>query len=467
MNWREISARKWARDFDPLEKTQNRLSMASPSMLQIVITVGATLPESEVIGDIKDAWIALRYAHPMIGCTITTTGLEYEVPNAEELQKWVDETLIYDNSGRSGKELLSEKVLANAPAARLFFMPDRREIFIILRHDITDGTGSLILLNHLLKILRQEKDVPRFGDEPTRLTPSLTEIMHAENPSIDATKEAQLVKEKYTRQRAMSLTTKPNQSNTSGNPMDYVHEFSEEETSTILKACKERGITIINVSNAAMAKTLLELSGEESGRFCSLGAINLRDVLPAPYNTPERGVGSFAIPTFPAFPVTTSSNFLELAKRVEGLHNYWKYKKDTIECIGALPELVEEGFTTAAKHDITVPSIVAVISLGIVEKYLSEPVQDFWFNVRFAMSMSCIVIKHPGPAVALEECSGSVRDLLQVGFPTTNESKSRPFLNGLQQDIPPSIVSLILLPASRIIGISESDQVPFQDLSAP
>ncbi|KAF3283256.1 hypothetical protein TWF970_001235 [Orbilia oligospora] len=407
ISWGEISAGKWARDFDPLEKTQNHLSLASPSMLQIVMTVGATLPESEVIGNIKDAWIALRYAHPVIGCTITATGLEYEVPNAEELQKWADETLVYDNSGRSGKELLSEKVLANAPAARLFFMPDRREIFIILRHDITDGTGSLILLNHLLKILRQEKDVPRFGDEPTRLAPSLTEVMHAENSSIDATKEAHLVKEKYTSQRAMSLTTKPNQSNTSGNPMDYVHEFSEEETSTILKACKERGITIINVSNAAMAKTLLELSGEESGRFCSIGAINLRDVLPAPYNTLERGVGNLAIPTFPAFPVTTSSNFLELARRVEGLHNYWKYKKDAIECVGALPGLVEEGFTTAAKNGITLPSIVPVISLGIVEKYLSEPVQDFWFNVRFAMSMSSMYIYTSGGRLRFLLCYNS------------------------------------------------------------
>ncbi|KAF3268025.1 hypothetical protein TWF128_008039 [Orbilia oligospora] len=202
-------------------------------------------------------------------------------------------------------------------------MPDRREIVIVLRHDMTDGMGSLILLNHLIKILRQEKDFPRFGDEPTRLTPSLAEIMHAENPSIDATKEAHLVKENFTKLRAMSLKTNPNQSNTPGNS-NYVHEFSEEKTSTILKACKERGITIINVSNAAMAKTLLELSGEESGRFCSLGAINLRDM------------------------------------RVEGLHSYWKYKKNTVECIGALPELVEEGFTTAAKNGITVPSIVAV-----------------------------------------------------------------------------------------------------------
>ncbi|KAF3135227.1 hypothetical protein TWF703_006141 [Orbilia oligospora] len=407
ISWREISAGKWARDFDPIEKTQNHLSLASPSMLQLAITVGATLPESEVIGDIKDAWIGLRYAHPMIGCTITTTGLEYEVPNAEELQKWADETVIYDNSGRSGKDLLLEKVSANAPAARLFFMPHRREIVIVLRHDMTDGMGSLILLNRLIKILRQEKDVPRFGDEPTRLTPSLSEIMHAENPSIDATKEAHLVKENFTKLRAMSLKTNPNQSNMLGNLPNYVHEFSEEETSTILKACKERGITIINVSNAAMAKTLLELSGEESGRFCSIGAVNLRDVLPAPYNTPERGVGNLSIPTFPAFPVTTSSNFLELARRVEGLHSYWKYKKNAIECIGALPELVEEGFTTAVKNGITVPSIVAVISLGIIEKYLSEPVQDFLFNVRFAMSTCAMYVYTSGSRLKFLLCYNS------------------------------------------------------------
>ncbi|KAF3223737.1 hypothetical protein TWF679_000175 [Orbilia oligospora] len=405
--WREISAGKWARDFDPLEKVQNSLSLASPSMLQFAITVGATLPESEVIGDIKDAWIGLRYAHPMIGCNITTTGFEYKVPNAEELQKWADETVIYDSSGRSGKELLLEKISTDAPVARLFFMSNRREIGIVLRHDMTDGIGSLILLNHLLKILRQEKDVPRFGDEPTRLNPSITEIMHAENPSVDATKEAHLVKESYTRQRAMSLKTKTNPSNTPGNLADYVHEFTKEETSTILQACKEREITIINVSNAAMAKTLLELSGEESGRFCSLGAVNLRDVARAPHNAPERGVGNFAIPTFPAFQVTTSSNFLELARRVEGLHSYWKYKKDAIECVGALPELVEEGFTTAAKNGITIPTIVPVISLGIIEKYISEPVQDFWFNVRFATSTCAMYVYTVGSRLRFVFCYNS------------------------------------------------------------
>ncbi|KAF3290051.1 hypothetical protein TWF132_007247 [Orbilia oligospora] len=189
-------------------------------------------------------------------------------------------------------------------------MPDRREIVIVLRHDMTDGMGSLILLNHLIKILRQEKDFPRFGDEPTRLTPSLAEIMHAENPSIDATKEAHLVKENFTKLRAMSLKTNPNQSNTPGNS-NYVHEFSEEKTSTILKACKERGITIINVSNAAMAKTLLELSGEESGRFCSLGAINLRDMYfqrQTPRNVVWEIFGYQHFPRFQSLLLVTFSN---------------------------------------------------------------------------------------------------------------------------------------------------------------
>ncbi|KAK6498404.1 hypothetical protein TWF481_010995 [Arthrobotrys musiformis] len=392
IHWKEVSPGNWARDFDPVEKTLNLLTFGSPLLIQYIISIGAVLPEKRSLEEVKDAWAALRYFHPVIGCTITTTGFEYQVPTEEGIRKWVEDTVVVDNSGKPGRELLLSAVAPKNGASELHFMPDRNEICLLLRHEVVDGIGSLILLNQYLKMLRQGTKVSKFGDEPALLTPSITEILKAEEPSAAAIEEAHRIRDNYTKKRAIGLKTKPLDPAAPVTFQQVEHEFSEAETSAIIRACKERGITVIHATNAAMALAILENSGETSGNYCGVGPVSMRDLLPAPYNTPEGGVGNLITAIFPMLEVSTSSEFLDLAEQISELYSWWKYKPDNVQCISALPDLLAEGFAMAAALGIEVPATVATISLGIIEKHVTEPVQDFWFNLGFSVSTSAMYV---------------------------------------------------------------------------
>ncbi|KAF3922284.1 hypothetical protein ABW20_dc0106094 [Dactylellina cionopaga] len=179
----------------------------SPGLTQGILAAGVVLSDKTVsVKAIKDAWVTLRYAHPILGCIINDTGFNYQVPTEYELKKWTEETVRVDSSGKCGWDLA---VATIAPkTAELYFLPDRHELFIQVRHELIDGVGLMILLNNFLKVLREEKLNIEFGDEPVRLSRCLTEIMHAEKPSPNVIKQAQQIAEKFINRPSTSLKMK-------------------------------------------------------------------------------------------------------------------------------------------------------------------------------------------------------------------------------------------------------------------
>ncbi|KAF3910406.1 hypothetical protein ABW20_dc0103759 [Dactylellina cionopaga] len=396
--WRETAPGQWVRDYDPIEKTLHWIAVASPLMVQYVVTVGATLTESVTIEKVKDAWLALRYDHPVLACTIPSTGsgLQYQAVNSEGLKEWVEATVKIDYSGKSAQKVgLAAAVPDASRGAELFFLPKRNEVFLALRHEICDGVGSLLLLNNLLKALRKDKPALslEFGSEYTRLSAPITQISRSENPSADSIAQGHQMAEKYMNRRALSLTPKP--LDLSGSPPQLKrieHSFTEAETAKILKACKQRDITITHAATAVCAQTLLERSGETSGSFCTVCNINMRDLLPPPYNGPEGCVANLFTTIFPAIQVSKSSSLVSLSRHVKQVYNWWKFKKDNIECAAAMPKIIEDSYVGAFANGIIPPTLYVPISLGLVETYVKEPMKDFWFNLSLSGDVVCLYV---------------------------------------------------------------------------
>ncbi|KAK6329991.1 hypothetical protein TWF718_003418 [Orbilia javanica] len=392
IRWREVSPGKWVRDFAPVEDCMNFATYLVPDQPQLCISMGGTMPEKKTVEDIKNAWVALRHSHPMIACKITSTGYEYQVPTEDEVRQWVEETVYVDYSGRTGEELLISAVPSNSAAGELYFMPDTSEICILMRHEAIDGVGSMMLLNQLLKAVRQGTKVAKFGDEPARLTRSIDQIMKKEKPSKSLIQRAFQMKEAYTKKRSLSLKTKPADTSAPGPSRKLECIFGETETSVILKACKERGITITNATTAAVVKAVLEVSGEESGNYCGFCPVNLRDSLPPPYNGQEGCVGNLLSGFWPVMPVTKSSQFLKLAKHHRKLCDDWRYKTDSVGCTVALPKLLKTALTEAAIDRTEVPTTVSLVGLGIIDKHVTEPVENFWFNLGLSVSLVVVYV---------------------------------------------------------------------------
>ncbi|KAK6357169.1 hypothetical protein TWF718_001494 [Orbilia javanica] len=157
LRWKETKVGTWTREFCPVERILHFFKHLNPALTQWTVSSGVTLPGTlgYPVETIKAAWVQLRKEHPIIACTVTTenTGMEYQVPaGADEIAKWVEETVHIDVSGKTGKELAAS---VTAPkSAELYFLPKTRELVIHIRHELTDGAGSMIMVNNFLKALR-------------------------------------------------------------------------------------------------------------------------------------------------------------------------------------------------------------------------------------------------------------------------------------------------------------------------
>ncbi|EPS39829.1 hypothetical protein H072_6264 [Dactylellina haptotyla CBS 200.50] len=214
------------------------------------------------------------------------------MPTEAELEKWVEETVRIDRPGKGGREVALE---APAPGtARLYFLPLRNGIFVQVHHALIDGVGSMMILNYFLKALRDAKNPQKFGDGPVRLAPSPTRVRNAEIPSQDAMNKGNKL--------LINMVT-----------------FSESDSWTIIKACKAQCLTPTHAVTAAAAQALLEHTGVESGNFTSFFNVNMRPLLPEPYNT--YAPATFFTPGFSVIPASTSTDFLDLAERVKHEYN--------------------------------------------------------------------------------------------------------------------------------------------------
>ncbi|KAK6527537.1 hypothetical protein TWF694_004520 [Orbilia ellipsospora] len=378
--WTKTGPGKWERNYDPVEKFLHETSILSPHMVQLTIAIGAILPKEISVEAIKTAWLALRYMHPSIACTIQDTGLSYQVPTEKDLQRWLEETVHVNPSRKPGRELAMS--LEPPSSSRVVFLPNQREVFFQLRHELIDGVGSTKLLNQFIKYLSEDTRLPtpKFGDETSRLSPSLTQIMNAENPPPEVLDQARQIAEKYFSTPPLGLkieqpdvaSVKPRVSSL------YEHLFSENETTSITQACKRKGHTVTQAITAAAALAILEHSGQECGNFSPFFIANLRDKVPAPYN--ESMTGIYVTPGLGSIPVTKNSSFFELSEAAREEYE-WKHNKNNVASHGPIGQAIEGALTMASTSGITIPAGVTISSLGLVESYLTEPVEDFWINL--------------------------------------------------------------------------------------
>ncbi|KAF3209125.1 hypothetical protein TWF106_011094 [Orbilia oligospora] len=395
LQWKETEAGTWTREFCPVERILHFFKHLDPTLTQWTVSSGVTLPETSnySIETIKAAWVLLRKKHPIIACTITSenTGMQYHIPAEEgEIIKWIEETVHVDVSGKTGKELAVSMTVPKS--AELYFLPKTRELLVHIRHELTDGAGSMILVNNFLKILRLmstlgpvSPSTPSFGDEVDQLPPSLFHIVGENEPlSNELRQQAQKIGIKYLTNPSVGLKTRsleicgtvPIPITPSGR---VEHEFSEAETIAVISACRAKGITVTAAVMAAKARAILEQAGESSGNLATLVPINLRDQLPAPYNA--HAGGNLFIAAFTVLPVCTDSDFVSWARDVKRELATWRCNREYVAYTKFLMKLLENGITTAMQKGVLLPSGLVLSSLGVVEKYVTEPVDDYWLNL--------------------------------------------------------------------------------------
>ncbi|EAQ83618.1 hypothetical protein CHGG_10022 [Chaetomium globosum CBS 148.51] len=261
---------------------------------------------------LRDGWAALRFRHPSIATTADGDTLQYHVPDAQRLTRWLDETFIVVRGESSIDGILG--TLPPRASACCYYLEDATEVILQLSHWRTDGIGAFYLLGALLKAtidhLRDEPHHFAWGQETVRLVPSVEWALKLPNRPTEAIEMA-------TKAYLNTLSHAHGALGIPSQPMPAAQAarlptlcFSVNKTAELLSACSQRGIRFESALHASVTAAAYSIAGPAtasgSNHHSSTLRHSLRPHLPAPYHGVAGAAGLYTAAYFAKVPGTQS-----------------------------------------------------------------------------------------------------------------------------------------------------------------
>ncbi|RAO74336.1 uncharacterized protein BHQ10_010348 [Talaromyces amestolkiae] len=323
----------------------------------------------------REAWKGLRFKHPTIAAYVMDeTRYVYDVPDKTALTKWVTETFrVVDD--KTVDEVIASTTLN--PYATMTYFPQTCQLLGHTQHWRTDGVGGFILMDDFLDLACQSVPVDTsslpWGEETSRLAPSIEEAagLLATSPSEEDKKLAQQTVASFGHTiGAIGIASHAAADTIPGGTRISNLRFSEQETNTVVKACKEKHISVTAAVHASVAGAnyLLAAPEDRKKHYTSTIRFSFRPFLPYPYSGREYASTIFTSGWM--FPVSAKSSWGE---REKAYHN--EYRKGlTPEFISAHREYAKGlcNLLRSMPAGLPSPTDVDISSLGIVEKMLAR-----------------------------------------------------------------------------------------------
>lgn len=446
--WTSTTPGRWERDVDEAEQFYTSLAkayegtgrafFAMTGFISLSIPVPESTPQGEVEKSLESAlrkaWTQLRYDHPTIASRVIYDENQKKCKKVYQVfspsytvQDWLDETFITIDDGISGLEWCNSDPPVPAFPTIFFIRTGlhngRATGDLILRshHDIIDGTGTLLLFHNLLSHAshayqaqsRPGYKLPQFGTEYQNLSPPLR-IAAQIPPELDEPHKqrmAEIQKYNATLRENVELASPPfNRDNSGpGKHQRVAVTLSQEQTASILAACRELGLSITHAYHAAIPLVVRDLQEkgetERQVRYLNYSLINERVNCVEPYSTASHpasvyhsvsGKGLAVDLTVPALENSsrtgTDSNsndtvldqrkeYADVASIIRAFYLDIRYDKDHIFLVpsywgmGTIP-YPADGKTQPVPARNETPS-VSISSMGVLDKVISHRYGEF------------------------------------------------------------------------------------------
>ncbi|PIG82848.1 hypothetical protein AARAC_003118 [Aspergillus arachidicola] len=229
-----------------------------------------------------------------------------------------------------------------------------------------------------------------FGDEHVRLPTVLEEVLgNSEQPTPEqADRTAALLGP------VSKLGTAP-----SGCSRNREYIFSAQKTAAVIKACKDRSISVRSALHAAYIQTVTKYANPtvNVSRYVNVNSLSPRPYLLEPYNTSDYVVSVYYA-TVP-FILDTPATFSEAAT---ALHEHYQtgFKSNTAnrEICGYMACMLREMVQAPVFEAKPISSDALVSSLDIMEEHLERvysttvTVKDFMFGAKTVLGISMLFI---------------------------------------------------------------------------
>ena len=174
LQWTETTPGHYERPLDDIEslfaQVASRGGPIGREHTAITAGVKIELESADLVAVVKQAWTTPRYECPSLATTTEGDKRVYQVANDAELESWLEETFIVDDSTTDAERLFSK--LRPVKRATLYLLLQSKELVFRCSHDRFDGVGIIYFFDHLLQVLASPKKIG-FGDEAKNLFPTL------------------------------------------------------------------------------------------------------------------------------------------------------------------------------------------------------------------------------------------------------------------------------------------------------
>ncbi|KAI1186116.1 hypothetical protein F5B17DRAFT_376087 [Nemania serpens] len=384
MAWQKVSDTRWERPVNGLEAYFIFLARTSTSLFHdrehftLYSKVKLETHSSDLIPALRHAWKQIRYEQPQIAVTHDGFKKVYEVPDTNALEEWLATTFIVSPASNIEEFYSAAKPIDQS---MLYYLPATSEIVFRCPHYTVDGTGVLLFWHSYLTALESPTADLKFGDEPTRLAPTMEQILSTPGETADDLENmgAELFA-KWT-DCIPGVGAVPQASIPPlGSCRSTELVFPVHTTKALLAACKVKGVTISAAVHAAYIGAIFKYADPEAkpSQYVAANQFNVRPYLPEPYGSSKYCVNNYiaSIPYFADLP----ASFWDLTKAMhEHYQTMIKGNSKTLDSNGHLRQTMYDRVLEPEFLAKLASKYAFVSSLGIAERYVQR---EYGSNIK-------------------------------------------------------------------------------------
>ncbi|KAL3496549.1 hypothetical protein BJX62DRAFT_250358 [Aspergillus germanicus] len=292
MWWRETAPGRYERPLDTGELLYLGVAGLGKELgMQHWLTSSTIeLKTAPSVSDVRRAWIALRQRHPQIAAVVlhgVENRFQYAVPSVQELEAWVQESLVVYPDDDTCSAAYLERNLPPADTMMLHYLPYSRELLFRTPHWRTDGRGMFLLQHAFCTLLASKADTPVFdGSEAKNLPPSFSQLAgltdEPPTPQMSQASDAVLGVIFAGSPPSSQPESLPNKTPESSHRITI--RLDTETSKQIIAASKARGQTVTTTVHAALVTVMRRHTDTPDGRMLGFTPFDQRKRLPAPWN---------------------------------------------------------------------------------------------------------------------------------------------------------------------------------------
>ncbi|CRG84063.1 hypothetical protein PISL3812_01403 [Talaromyces islandicus] len=340
------------------------------------ITPLGALAQEDLARVLRDAWKVMRFHHPTIAAYIVDEiRYVYDVPNSDALEKWASETFTVTEN-KTADEVIASITTTLGPYATMTYLPRTGEVLFRSQHWRTDGVGVFILIDEFLALVAQSPPVDAsslpWGEETVRLAPPIEEAAETPvNPSEEDKRIGQQCVATFGHAvGAIGIVSRAPVDTRPGGTRTARLYLTEEETKTVVQACKNKQVSVTSAVHASVAAANYAMAAPEdrNKHYTSTIRYSFRRFLPNPYSS--RQYASTIFTTGWLFPVSADSSWIERARAY-----HYEYQKGLSPAFISAHREYAIGLCNLLRSlpaGAPSPTDVDISSIGVIEKYVAR-----------------------------------------------------------------------------------------------